>query len=619
MSDVTCGNCGVEASGGNFCRNCGAPLVAAAPPAPPAPPAPAAAPVPPPAPAAPPAPQPYQPQPYQQPAAAYPPVQPYPPAPENPWAAQQPQQPPYAKAPSAPVPNPFAGMPVSDMVRDVAALVLLFSALAMPWDATEDGSGRWWVILATIISALSVAVPYLVTMRLVPGWTGAQSRLVKLVCFVPYAGAVVAALVHELMNVGEEQTLAYYQGYTGFVSAVEGGFGPAIVVGLVGALLALQARSSDLEPTGAADGAWRTAVFVLIGGGIAVVTLTALIAMATSFGDVLLYSDSAGVEDGPVVLVLGIFLGAIVSFALVLVLPFVGFLNGGREWARVLAVTGFAIVASAYLGGLGDESEPLFSATLERIRGLFGVFLVAAGIALLVSRPVQRRLASLPPIQSWVQTARHACTVLAVGLGLSAVARLLTTIGADEVGGTTIVSIVLSFVAAGAAFVVSAQLAGNPDQARKVVVAIVGGILVLAVVAIAVGRGGDGYGSIEPAEVVGWFAMPGLILWALLVPKEIRETFQPLATPPAAPASAYPQAPYPQAPAEQYPAQPQPPAQSHPQAPVPPAPQPYQQPQAAPPVPPAPPVQPPVPPVQPPVQPYPQPPAPGQEWQPPPA
>lgn len=446
--------------------------------------------------------------------------------------------------------NPFAGIALTDIARDIGALVLLFGALALPWDigseGFNDGSGRWWVVIATIISALSVGVPYLVKMNVIAGWGGPQARLVKYASAVPYLLCVLAALVNHLIHVND---------------TFEGLFGPAVGVGLAGALLAAQARGFDEEQTGAADAAWRTTVFAVIGGGTALVALTTLISLVTSLGDT---GSVAGLIGGTILL--------LASYVVVIALPLVGFLNGGREWGRVLAVAGFGVIITQFLGGASD-GDPLFVTGYEGVKDLFGIFLIAAGTALLVSRPVQRRLISQPAIPSWVQTARNASTVLGAALAVSAIGRLLILIAADDVQGTQIVTLVVLVIAAAAAFVAGAQLGGNPDQARKFVVALTGGILLLAIVEIAVGRSGEWGYRMFAAETVGWFMMPGLILFALLYPEEIRKTFQPLAgTPQGHPGHQVPPVGYQQPPAGYQ----QPPTQGYPQQP----PAGYQQPPA---------------------------------------
>src|SRR5687767_14240946 len=123
-----CGHCGTQHDGrGGFCGHCGRPVQAAAPPhQPPAyqPPPPA-----------------YQPQPQ-----GYPPQQP----PGYPPQGYYPQQPVVPKV------NPFIGWPISDFVRDGAALFCLFATLGMPWhiEAEYKGGEQWWVVIAVLLSVV---------------------------------------------------------------------------------------------------------------------------------------------------------------------------------------------------------------------------------------------------------------------------------------------------------------------------------------------------------------------------------------------------------------------------------------------------------------------------------
>lgn len=548
MSNVFCGKCGAQASGGKFCGSCGAPLPSAEPTpaadetriqeAPATPPA-----QPPYVPPAQPEPQQFQQPPaqqwgqpqYQQPQYQQPQYQPQYQQPQYQQPAQQwgaPQQP---YAPPTPAINPFTGVPLTDFARDLGALVLLFGALALPWDIAEDASGRWWVVVATILSALSIGVPYLVKMNLVAGWGPAQSRVVKYALAAPYLISALAVIINELIHLND---------------LAEGGVGPAVGVGLAGALLAMQARTHDVEPTGQGDATWRTIVFALIGGGIAIYTVTTLIDMVDSFSDV-----------DEVAAFLGFNLISLTCYAIVPGLAFVAFLKGGREWGRVLAAVGFGIVVTQFFGS-ADETDPLFAATTEKFTSGFGVVLVAAGTALLVSHPVQRRLMSAPTIPSWVQTARNACVTLAAALVLPAVGGLMILIGLDAVEGKQIVLLVMPVVAAGIGFLANVQLSGNPDHARKIVVALAGGIILLAFVEAIVGRSGEDLFTYSAAETVGWFVMPGLILFALLYPEEIRKSFRPLiASPPQQPGfGQLPPQGYPQQPPQGYQPPQQPPA-----------------------------------------------------------
>ena len=55
--------------------------------------------------------------------------------------------------------SPFAGIPVSDFVRDGVAAVLLLVSFALPWDYSHRASDKIEVVLLTILSLLSLALP----------------------------------------------------------------------------------------------------------------------------------------------------------------------------------------------------------------------------------------------------------------------------------------------------------------------------------------------------------------------------------------------------------------------------------------------------------------------------
>src|SRR5664280_2893879 len=108
-----CSGCGAPAGPGRFCVNCGSPLTPADPPGQP----PGAA----------------------QEASAGPPPE----AGAYGWDAYPP--------PAAATPNPFAGIPVSDYVRDLVAAGLLLVSLALPWDFQHDATARIDVVLITCL------------------------------------------------------------------------------------------------------------------------------------------------------------------------------------------------------------------------------------------------------------------------------------------------------------------------------------------------------------------------------------------------------------------------------------------------------------------------------------
>ena len=94
--------------------------------------------------------------------------------------------------------NPFIGWPISDYVRDGAALFCLFATLGMPWHIEADykGGEQWWVVIAVLLS--------------VSRWQcrtsprrgcfrrgGHHFRLLKLGLNVPFLASVLAALIDD--------------------------------------------------------------------------------------------------------------------------------------------------------------------------------------------------------------------------------------------------------------------------------------------------------------------------------------------------------------------------------------------------------------------------------------
>ena len=83
--------------------------------------------------------------------------------------------------------SPFAGIPVSDYVRDGVAALLLLVSLALPWDAANRASDKIEVVLQTILSLLTLALPYLARTGVLPAtWTVHTTRKVRLLANAPY-------------------------------------------------------------------------------------------------------------------------------------------------------------------------------------------------------------------------------------------------------------------------------------------------------------------------------------------------------------------------------------------------------------------------------------------------
>ncbi|MFF1881304.1 zinc ribbon domain-containing protein [Pseudarthrobacter sp. NPDC058196] len=219
-----CTNCGGQlAPGARFCTSCGTPSGAAPTPA--------------------------------QPAAAEP-------ASQDGSTNAQPQRGAATVPERRPASGAFASVPVSDYVRDALALFLLLISMFMAWTFGKSSTGsvaatRIDVILITLVSMFSVAIPYLWRSGVFgPAWDYRKTQLARLGVNAPYFVLVVVYLVLELVN--------------------KTGLGPAMAFGLAGAILAAQPRRAELGSTrgdAETDRRWGMA---LIGFGAVVGLLTVI-------------------------------------------------------------------------------------------------------------------------------------------------------------------------------------------------------------------------------------------------------------------------------------------------------------------------------------------------------
>lgn len=443
-------------------------------------------------------------------------------APGQPTGYAPGQQGGYApQAPAAPRPNPFKGIPVADFVRDGAALLLLLVSLALWVTAGEKvgDSYHFVVIIVTVISVLSLALPYLARGGVFPAsWTVHQTRLARQVANAPYVLAVVVYVVLDIFKVGDSY-----------------GVGTAFGLGLAGALLAAQPRETEMGPENldlAAPKTWRAVTFGLA-GLVAVTMLISLVVFLVNAGD---YGSAIIVILGIVSwLVLVGFFGWAVYGVLV---------ERSPSWRLFLVGLGTALVV-VFLFGSGDSSSFLQAQSTHALfwnapptilslqAGLGSVFLPALAAA--VSSPAFRRtLRSEDTTTSWIGTAVHALDYLAIVAGSTVVLSALW-IGIPnrdllEIGlGGLITSIILGLVVAGAAVYARLTLAARPANGRNLAFGAAGLALVLGIVLIVVaptiGNRFAEYKLVSEGHLLLAFALPAIIVVALTVPKEIRGYF----------------------------------------------------------------------------------------------
>lgn len=427
--------------------------------------------------------------------------------------------------------SPFSGIPVSDFVRDGVAAFLLLVSLALPWDVAHRASDKVEVVLLTILSLLSLALPYLARTGVLPAtWTVHTTRQVRLLANAPYALLVLVYLVVDLVGGGD-------------LSDGWGGVGSAVALGLAGALLAAQPRQSELGPEDldrAVTGQWLRVHLVLS----AVLVVGALLAV------VLTVVSASEIEAVDVIDLL-----AIAAFVVALAgLPALG--TWRRSEAARLTLVGLGIiVAAAFLLGSGDNGI----LTTEGMHiGRFGLVLVPALAAVASSPAVRRAMTPVPPVEAWLGVAgRGLDLVVVVGafLALHGVLEL-----ADGMRGVPVVlAVVIGLLVAGVALVARRSLARDAATGRPLALGATGVVALLGIVLLVVTASRVAYGgSVEHLLLA--FGLPLLVVYALTVPQEVRTYFtehRPDPAAGAAPTAAYvwqPPAPRPPRPAKPAPA-----------------------------------------------------------------
>ncbi|MBD7949893.1 DUF7937 domain-containing protein [Oerskovia rustica] len=389
--------------------------------------------------------------------------------------------------------NPFVGIPVSDYVRDGVAALLLFVSLTMPWDAGHKASDKIEVILVTVVSLLSLALPYLARTGALPTtWTVHTTRLARLVANAPYVLLAAVYVVLDLVNRSVDN------GW--------GGVGTALSLGLAGALLAAQPRQAELGPVeqdAAVSRLWSLVLTVIAG----VAVVGALVAFLLTF--------SLGV---PVLLVLRFLVAGAVTVALV-GWPVWGILRRDEAWRLVLVGLGVALVVLFVL----NTSNLLVSFDSFAL-GQFGLLLVPAAAAVAASPALARTTASSSsPVSTWVAVAVHALdlvVVVAVGTALSGV----LTLADGGRGSILILSIVFGLLAAGAAFVARRSLARDAVAGRTLALGAAGVVAILGIVLliVATNQPGTGFGT---SLLLLAYGLPLLVVFALTVPAEVRTHF----------------------------------------------------------------------------------------------
>lgn len=260
-------------------------------------------------------------------------------------------------------------IPVGDYVRDALAVVFLLIPLGLAWDLEHQATAYDYVVPVTLLSIISLALPYLKIAAVLPrALTPLRVQRVRLLANIPYLIVVLVTLV---------------RGYGGDATAAEAGagrgVGMGVVFGLVGVVLAAQGRAWE-QSDGATDGVlWRGVTVAFAGLGVALGVLSAVLYVA-EFGDKVGWSEIV------------IFILDVVFFAGLPLLAVRGMVRGDSVWRDVAVVLGgVGLLAAFWTQG---SEETVGSAWSLRLAGpqvllwpALGAAAAAPGISALVRSP----------------------------------------------------------------------------------------------------------------------------------------------------------------------------------------------------------------------------------------
>lgn len=438
---------------------------------------------------------------------------------------QRPQHPPYAAAqplqpqPAPRQPSPFAGTPVSDWVRDGAALVLLLLSLGLPWSLSfESGAwegpmqlaaGRVEVVLITILSVLSLSIGYLARFGVFGGGvTLGGVLLARLLLNAPYALLVVVYIALDAFGVG---------GSAGV------GLGSAAVFGLAGAFLAAQPREFEVAVPGQGAEVARIWRGIVLGVSVVVGVAAAVGVLRGGIPAIL------GVEYGaPAWYVIGAIVSPLVHGAALLVL--FGSVWRRSEIARSLGLgLGGVVLAGLLIGAVGGYAF-LGGLPVERMQsGGYVLLWLGAGAGLFASPGVRFAMVPVEPLHRWLRTASQGLLVIAVA-AIVFMPPVVVGFFAGTPAGFLIGELLgLAIIAVGA-LIARVQLTSAPVAARTLVLSVLGGIVFLGLVmlSLAAAAWSTGYGFTALRAVdafILFVGLPVLIALALTVPSSVRQLF----------------------------------------------------------------------------------------------
>ncbi|NKX93073.1 hypothetical protein HF995_07260 [Sanguibacter hominis ATCC BAA-789] len=403
--------------------------------------------------------------------------------------------------------KPFAGVPDSDYVRDIVSALLLLVSLQLVWNgAGESAAGVAWVLAPTLLSVVSLALPYLARFGALPAsWTVHTTRRARVLLNLPYILAVVAQVVLD----------------AAVRSRLEG-VGAAAALGLAGALLAATPRASELGPVEqdrAATSTWsRVAALVAAVSGIGLLAWIVLYVVEISS------RTSSGNRTSVVIALVATTLVALALLAPVLAAA----LGRTIAWSRALVALAVAHVLVLFVTD-GDQVRSLVE-TLHPLRDVlflpngFGLFLLPA-VAVLAASPAVRRRATQNVAVAWFESVRVTLllqALLAVVLAVASVLQIWIT--GSRVADLVPAAVVLLLIAGLALGALSTVGRKSPADSRGTVLVLMGASLVTGCVLL--GMTGGPLRVFLPFLVIRLaiaLVLPAAVILALTVPDPVRE------------------------------------------------------------------------------------------------
>lgn|GEM_PF-4374376 len=344
----------------------------------------------------------------------------------------------------------------ADRMRDVVAAVALLASLGLDWNADSVALLRVDAALITGISLLSLLLPAASRRGLFgPTWSPARLRTAKLVAGAPYLVLVTVYLSWDVLGRWLE------------VSYGSTGLGPAVWIGLAGAVLAAQPRESDLFDLapGAPSRAGLQARLVLICLGV-LFTVSSVAGASTS---VFRFFDGIDAVAGLRVGVLNPLVDALAALVwLIIIGRLIWAAAVGRAGAGLaLSLPGWAVAGWAIMVSL--PAMPYLSVDTVQLSHL--------GLGLLGGIGAAALSPALPTRPSWTQAQYYGpalglvAAVSALWVALSVVRLTLYSASAATLGALLFFTIALA-----GAVLTRDRLSGSHADQRKTLLLLAAGL-----------------------------------------------------------------------------------------------------------------------------------------------